>query len=330
MFRWLSLCLALALCLPPPAVYAASPCGAAYTVQRGDTLTRIARRCATTVAALTAANRLRNPNRIAVGQVLVIPNAAPAEARVTAFRVVPATFKPGDTIRLHWQVTGDRATVCPVSEAIPVADQCVSVPPGTGSLSWATDDRAIEYTGFQISVEAVGAADGRLAPVTVNCQGYRDWFFANAPARCPRTTPQTYQAAAERFERGRMIWLAEQGVYLIFIYGDAQQNQPFLQHFDPLVPIPGGGPDNRLGLTPPPGRLEPTSGFGLLWRGEVVGSERLHELLGWAIEPEFGYQARVQCEAGLAYSWSCYLELPEGGVINYGYQRFSGPFWRHP
>ncbi len=44
-----------------------------YTVKRGDTLSSIAIRFNTTVAALAAANGIANPNLIQVGQVLVLP-----------------------------------------------------------------------------------------------------------------------------------------------------------------------------------------------------------------------------------------------------------------
>jgi LysM repeat protein len=43
-----------------------------YTVRRGDTLLKIARRYGTTVAALMQLNGIANPNRIYVGQVLLI------------------------------------------------------------------------------------------------------------------------------------------------------------------------------------------------------------------------------------------------------------------
>jgi LysM repeat protein len=49
-----------------------------YVVRRGDTLSAIARRFKVSVAALAAANHLRNTNFIYVGQRLVIPGAAPA------------------------------------------------------------------------------------------------------------------------------------------------------------------------------------------------------------------------------------------------------------
>ena len=46
---------------------------AAYVVVRGDTLSRIARRFGTTVAALTSGNCLTNANFIYVGQRLRVP-----------------------------------------------------------------------------------------------------------------------------------------------------------------------------------------------------------------------------------------------------------------
>jgi lysozyme len=44
-----------------------------YTVKRGDTLSAIAIRYGTTVAALAAANNITNPNGLQIGQVLIIP-----------------------------------------------------------------------------------------------------------------------------------------------------------------------------------------------------------------------------------------------------------------
>jgi len=55
---------------PPP------PTTGTYVVQRGDTLSSIARRFGTTVNAILAANpQITNPNLIFPGQVLVIPGA---------------------------------------------------------------------------------------------------------------------------------------------------------------------------------------------------------------------------------------------------------------
>lgn len=57
-----------------------APGGSTHVVQRGDTLSSIALRYGTTVAALMAANQLANPNLIYVGQRLVIPSGASTPA----------------------------------------------------------------------------------------------------------------------------------------------------------------------------------------------------------------------------------------------------------
>lgn len=61
---------------PPPPPPPGGP--GTYVVQRGDTLSAIARRFGTTVQAILAANpQITNPNLIFPGQVLAIPGAGP-------------------------------------------------------------------------------------------------------------------------------------------------------------------------------------------------------------------------------------------------------------
>lgn len=50
-----------------------------YTVKSGDTLGAIAKRFGVTLQALQAANGITNPDKIAIGQVLIIPTATPTE-----------------------------------------------------------------------------------------------------------------------------------------------------------------------------------------------------------------------------------------------------------
>lgn len=92
----------------PPQPAFASPAAATtqtYTVQPGDSVGRIAAMFGTSVEAIVQANRLANPNLIAVGQVLIIPvpggvglgpavtaPAAPAPAASTH------TVQPGETL----------------------------------------------------------------------------------------------------------------------------------------------------------------------------------------------------------------------------------------
>ena len=57
-----------------PAPIPAAPSQTLYTVQAGDTLSAIAARFGVSVAQLSTANNIDNPNSIAVGQVLTIPS----------------------------------------------------------------------------------------------------------------------------------------------------------------------------------------------------------------------------------------------------------------
>ncbi len=109
-------------------------CGTSYVVQPGDTLSKIAARCGTSVSALTGANAfIRDPARIEVGWRLAIPGAgyrpaapAPREplavapdyrAPVPDYRTAPAdpyggaygntyTVQPGETIPSIAQALG--------------------------------------------------------------------------------------------------------------------------------------------------------------------------------------------------------------------------------
>lgn len=90
-----------------PSSSAVSP-GGTYTVQRGDTLSRIALRHGVTVNALMSANRLWSPT-IYVGQQLVVPGSdgsPPAAASQNGTYVV----RPGDTLSKIAQRFGTTAS----------------------------------------------------------------------------------------------------------------------------------------------------------------------------------------------------------------------------
>jgi hypothetical protein len=58
---------------PPPSSGGGVVGGRTHTVAPGENLYRISRQYGTTVAAISSANGITNPDRISVGQVLVIP-----------------------------------------------------------------------------------------------------------------------------------------------------------------------------------------------------------------------------------------------------------------
>ncbi|MCP4196096.1 MAG: LysM peptidoglycan-binding domain-containing protein [Proteobacteria bacterium] len=74
--------------------------GVHYKVKRGDTLARIARRYGTTVAAISRANGIHNPNRIYVGQWLYIPKGKAHYGKAYYGKACanPYRVKRGDTL----------------------------------------------------------------------------------------------------------------------------------------------------------------------------------------------------------------------------------------
>ncbi|MEZ0447810.1 LysM peptidoglycan-binding domain-containing protein [Cellulomonas sp. ICMP 17802] len=72
----------------------------AYTVRGGDTVSHIAARSGTTVAAITRANALADASRIRIGQVLTIPTGSSAAPAPAAPAPVAATYTvaAGDTV----------------------------------------------------------------------------------------------------------------------------------------------------------------------------------------------------------------------------------------
>lgn len=71
-----------------------------YTVQAGDTLLSIARRFGTTVAELQRLNNITNPDKLSVGQKLIVPGAGAGTAATPASGVQGKTYvvQRGDTL----------------------------------------------------------------------------------------------------------------------------------------------------------------------------------------------------------------------------------------
>ncbi len=98
-----------------------------HIVQRGDTVASIARRYGITINAIVTANNIQNPNRIFVGQRLVIPTTAPPTA---TFVPPTATTAPPTATPIpptSTSVPPTPTTALPTSTAIPPT--ATSVPP---------------------------------------------------------------------------------------------------------------------------------------------------------------------------------------------------------
>lgn len=92
------------LVVPSGAGAASTPASTTYTVQRGDTLGRIASKAGTSIASLVETNGIRNANLIRIGQVLTLPGAAASPSAPSA---PAAATAPAGGATFHVVVRGD-------------------------------------------------------------------------------------------------------------------------------------------------------------------------------------------------------------------------------
>jgi LysM repeat protein len=89
----------LALTILAGTAWAQSPCGDKYVVTRGDSMSKIAERCNTTVAALLDANpKITNPSYIFSGTRLEIPTGTAEQAQIS---ITPRSGPPGTQISVQ-------------------------------------------------------------------------------------------------------------------------------------------------------------------------------------------------------------------------------------
>jgi hypothetical protein len=259
----------------------------------------------------------------------------PPQPEVIAFAVIPAEARSGDTVTLSWEARGDKATLCPTAcYVLFTSDDCWQVPlSGSAAFAIPPEAASFQYVDFILTVETGVPAASVTWQASVALQCATAWFFSDEPQAgiCPLEPIRSY-AAAQEFEQGTMIWLEMPGRYYVLqdapLYEDADRNRLDIIS-DPLDIVR----DTSSEVQPPSGLYVPVSGFGLVWRGDVAQSPGFREEVGWALAPEFGYEAILQCDDARpsgGRSWqTCYLTGPEGEVMVLhplgGWQLWSQP-----
>jgi len=288
------------------------------TVSPTFTRTAVTRVPASTPAAETAAPTSLVPP----------PTEASPQPQVLSFGVFPTEVDLGDEVVLTWEAIGERAVLCPSARFVLFTnDDCrVVAPSGAITFTIPLEAAGFQFIHFSLTARAEDATDSSPWQVSVALKCPLTWFFSDEPQAgiCP-TEPVESAAAAQRFERGTMIWLQQPGRYYVLEDAllheqDVRKQLGVIQ--DPLEVVR----DTSSGVIPPEGLYAPVSGFGLLWRGDVAGiaaragdSTGYREALGWALVPEFTYDAILQCDDALpsgGRSWqTCYLKGPGDEII---------------
>jgi hypothetical protein len=228
---------------------------------------------------------------------------------------------PGDEVVLAWEAVGERAILCPSARFVLFTrDDCRLISP-KGRITYTIP---LEATGFQfihfsLTAQAEGVPGSSPWQVSVALKCRLKWFFSEEPQAgiCP-TEPIELAAVAQRFERGTMIWLEALGRYYVLdpaLVHEQDVRKRLGVFLDPLEAVQ----DTFSEVSPPEGFYAPAGGLGLVWRGDLGDSAGYREALGWALAPEFGYDAILQCDNALpsgGRSWrTCYLEGPESEVV---------------
>jgi hypothetical protein len=236
----------------------------------------------------------------------VPPDTTAAPIGITLFTIAPAQVRPGEAVTLTWQATAQVLTLWRVAADGHLTDQLTVPLSSTVTLMVPVEQRG--RADFALVASAGASTAQAVVSVRLLCPA--DWFFANGPAECPAGAARSTGMAAQRFERGLMLWTQfDDQIYLL--YGDgaapawhATANAWF-----------NGQPLDDPALVPPAGYYQPVRGFGLAWRtGPLTGSLTPRDRLGWGIEPEFGIEAgQVQC-AEAPNATRCYLTGPARGA----------------
>lgn len=224
----------------------------------------------------------------------------PPETRIVSFQVEPNLADPGQTVMLSWEVESADQVVLTRYWDFRAAEWWEDLPL-IGTRSHTVPDWERNPIVFVLDAYNTTTSARVSASVSISVICPDTWFFSPPPGGCP-SAPLYSPAAEQPFEGGVMIWVGEQD-RIIVLFNDAQY--PKLANYSDDW---DGGPICDLG-SPPADRVHPVRGFGYLW----CENQMVRDRLGWALEPEVGYETTMQWTTLVKYNHT-YLRAADGNV----------------
>lgn len=224
--------------------------------------------------------------------------------QILSFTASATTLNPGESFTLAWQVASGEPYLCSVM-ATGQLGTCALVPL-TGSQQVTTRPEDRNFVQWMLFLDGPTGEVAESATVNVALTCPDTWFFSPPPDnQCPRAATRS-GGAVQRFQNGMMIWVA--GLDAIFVlYSDSVFSPKWEYLTDPWA---DGMAEEDPGIEPPAGFYEPVRGFGMVWRSPSSGYV-VRDRLGWATEPERGFETAYQCDSAPKYN-TCYLLGPDG------------------
>lgn len=224
------------------------------------------------------------------------------EARIEYFSADVQDAAPGDVVTVFWSASGSDSAIIYRIDAEGVALRQWNVG-SRGSLQVRTRE---DESGSLILQLVIGADDNQVEQqITVNFRCGGGWFINPAPAGCPNAPIYGSVFAYQRFERGRMLWIAQQSrIYILYEDGDEPGWEVYPDEWKE------GMPESDPAFAPPEGLLQPVRGFGMVWRSNPAVRDRL----GFGIEGETSYTSDYQGDPVVA-SGQMALRLVDGTII---------------
>jgi hypothetical protein len=225
----------------------------------------------------------------------------PNAPRIEFFTSDVLAAAPGSNITLFWSTRNINSASIYRLDRSGTRSQVWNVPPD-GQLVVTTRRSDRGQVDFVLSIGE--DVENQRLTIPLSCPD--QWFFIPVPDDCPTGPPEETRMIEERFERGRMVYIAAtNAVYVLFNDGFEPAWIAFENRYDPAVHS-----EIEESFLPPPGFSQPIGILGFVWRRDLIRNR-----LGLALDPEVKYDGSYQTALTPSGADSLYLSSADGTVL---------------